>query len=94
LKLAVETLRVLKIPFGIILNRSQGKDSIIHSYCREEGINILMEIPDRRQIAEACSRGELAFCQDEEIRSQLRELLPTIMMQINVSMVSPEGVRP
>ncbi len=94
LKLAVETLRVLKTPFGIILNRSQGKDSIIHGYCREEEINILMEIPDRRQIAEACSRGELAFCQDEEIRSQLCELLPTIMKQINLSMVSPEGVRP
>ncbi len=57
LKLAVGAVRVLEIPLGIIINRSDVGDDQVATYAREESIPILMEIPNDRKIAEAYSRG-------------------------------------
>lgn len=59
LKLAVGAVRVLGIPFGLIINRSDVGDDRVSEYAAREGIPILMEIPDERWIAEAYSRGIL-----------------------------------
>ncbi|MFH1418175.1 MAG: ATP-binding protein [Planctomycetota bacterium] len=59
LKLAVEMVRALKLPFGVVINRADVGDHSVQSYCRKNGIRILAEIPDERRIAEAYSRGEL-----------------------------------
>ncbi len=57
LKLAVEVVRHLKIPFGVIINREGIGDEGVESYCREEGIEVLMKIPQSKEIAELYSRG-------------------------------------
>ncbi len=59
LKLAVEVVRKLDLNHGILLNRAGLGDDRIHRFCREEGIDLIAEIPDDRKIAEAYSRGEL-----------------------------------
>ena len=59
LKLAVDMTRELKIPFGVIINRVGSGDERVHEYCREEGIPIILEIPDDRRIAVAYSQGSL-----------------------------------
>jgi MinD superfamily P-loop ATPase len=59
LKLAVDMVRELGIPFGVVVNRVGIGDERVHSFCREENIPILLEIPDDRRIAEAYSRGRL-----------------------------------
>ena len=60
LQLAVETVRQLDLPFGVVINRSDAGDERVALYCKEEGIPVLAEIPDDRRIAEAYSRGEIA----------------------------------
>jgi len=57
LELAVETVRVLGIPFGVVINRAGSGDDRVHEYCATEGIDVLVEITDDRRIAEAYSRG-------------------------------------
>lgn len=57
--LAVEAVRKIHLPFGIIINRAGSGDARVNSYCADENIPILAEIPDDRKIAEAYSRGEL-----------------------------------
>jgi len=57
--LAVETVREMDLPFGVIINRSGSGDARVNFYCADENIPILAEIPDDRKIAEAYSRGEL-----------------------------------
>ena len=57
LVLAVEVLRKLKIPFGVVINRSDLGNRDTHDYCKKEDIPILMEIPFRREIAVAYSKG-------------------------------------
>jgi len=59
LKLAVEMVRVLGTPFGLVINRSTIGNRDVWKFCEAEGIPILQEIPDDRRIAEAYSRGEL-----------------------------------
>jgi len=57
--LAVEVLRKLKIPFGVVINRSDlGNDKTDH-YCKQENIPVLMRIPFKKEIAVAYSQGEL-----------------------------------
>lgn len=59
LKLAVGMVKILGIPHGIVINRSDLGDDKVREYANQEGIPILMEIPFSRHIAEAYSRGKL-----------------------------------
>lgn len=59
LTLAVDTVRALALPFGVVINRIGVGDDRVQRYCEAEGITILLEIPDDRRVAEAYSRGEL-----------------------------------
>jgi len=62
LTLAVEMVRALQLPCGIVINRAGLGDRGVCEYCADERLPILGEIADDRRIAEAYSRGELA-CQ-------------------------------
>ncbi|HDP25204.1 MAG TPA: (4Fe-4S)-binding protein [Deltaproteobacteria bacterium] len=68
LELAVGMVRVLQIPFAVGVNRSDiGTNEVFH-YCRDEGIDIVLEIPDDRTIAEAYSRGVMITGISEDYR--------------------------
>ncbi|MFP4473218.1 MAG: 4Fe-4S dicluster domain-containing protein [Candidatus Omnitrophota bacterium] len=58
LTLAVEVLRNLSIPFGVVINRSDLGDDKTEQYCEKEKIPVLLRIPFERKIAESYSRGE------------------------------------
>jgi len=55
--LAVEVLRKLIIPFGVVINRSDIGDKKVEEYCKEENIYILMRIPFKKEIASSYSEG-------------------------------------
>lgn len=57
LKLAVETVRKLGIPFGVIVNRYSEGESLVHEYCRRERIAVLLDIPLDLEIARLYARG-------------------------------------
>lgn len=59
LKLAVGAVRILGIPCGLLINRSDMGDEKVREYAAGEELPILLEIPFDRRIAEAYSRGEL-----------------------------------
>ena len=59
LKLAIGAVRILGIPCGLVINRSDMGDDKVWDYGEKESLPILMEIPFDRRIAEAYSRGEL-----------------------------------
>lgn len=60
LKLAVDTIKTLGLPFGVVINRDGLGDERTQKYCESEDIPILAKIPDSRKIAEAYANGELA----------------------------------
>jgi len=57
LTLAVDVLKTLGIPSGIVLNRSDIGDDGVASFAREQDIPLLMNIPFDRDIASAYSMG-------------------------------------
>lgn len=75
LSLAVDMVRELRIPFGVVVNRVGVGDDRVHAFCRREGIPILLDIPDDRRIAEIYSRGRLVVDDLPEYRPLFRRLL-------------------
>jgi MinD superfamily P-loop ATPase len=59
LRLAFEAVKILGIPSGLLINRSDMGDDRVNAYAEEAGLPILMEIPFDRKIAEAYSRGDM-----------------------------------
>jgi MinD superfamily P-loop ATPase len=89
LTLAVETMRQLELPFGVVINRSDAGDERVLDYCRREGILIVLELPDDRRIAEAYSRGELAVDAVRGLDTTLIRMLE-LMREVR-PFSSPEG---
>jgi len=84
LKLAVEMVRTLGLPFGVLINRAAHRDSDTHVWCREEGIAILAEIPDDRRVAEAYSRGEM-IC---EALPEYAEVFSSLLAQVEAAVAA------
>lgn len=63
LKLAVEVVRKLDVPFGILINQEGIGDKGVEKYCKEENIPIIMKIPHDKKIAKLYSRG-IPFVKD------------------------------
>lgn len=78
LTLAVDVVRELKIPHGVVINRADCGDGSVEAYCRQEQIPILMQIPNDRTIAEAYSRGRMIVDALPEYQEQFCELLAHI----------------
>ena len=50
-------LRILNIPFGVVVNRADVGDEKVDEYCQSEKIPILLKIPMDRDLAVAYSNG-------------------------------------
>lgn len=57
LALAVETVRQLGVPCGVIINRAVSGETRVHDFCQREKIPVLLEIPLDREIAKLYSEG-------------------------------------
>lgn len=82
LKLVIEMARVLRIAFGIVVNRSGIGDRALYHYCEAENIEILGEIPDDRRIAVAYSQGQLAVEVLPEAQTQFTRLAETLLNKV------------
>jgi len=78
LVLAVEVLRKLKIPFGVVINRSDIGDDKVDQYCQDNKIPILLRIPFDREIALLYSRGIPLVQEKAEYKEKFREMFTII----------------
>lgn len=89
LKLAVEAVKLLGIPAGLVVNRADLGDEAVFRYAEEEGLPILMTIPFERRIAEAYSRGHLVVEVMPEWRQRFIDLYANIETIVNRSKAAP-----
>lgn len=82
LKLAVEMVRALKLPFAVVINRAGVGDEETRQYCQRQRIDVLAEIPDDRQVAEAYSRGEMACDAIPKYRELYNDLLDSLTKRV------------
>jgi MinD superfamily P-loop ATPase len=92
LKLAVDVVRELRIPFGVVVNRVGIGDDRVHVFCRQEGIPILLEIPDDRRIAEVYSRGEIIVEAMPEYRAHFKRLWEAVLERKSTDLRDPARV--
>jgi MinD superfamily P-loop ATPase len=60
LELALEMVKELGLPHGVVVNRHRDGNSAARDFCDGHSVPILAEIPEDRAVAQAYSRGKLA----------------------------------
>lgn len=83
LKLAVDVVRGMKIPFGVIINRDGIGDERVERYCHDEGIQILMKIPQSEEIARFYSKGIPFVTQFPEWKEKFLGLYKFLKKEVN-----------
>jgi len=78
LKLAVETVREIGTPFGVVINRMEQPDNRITEYCCKEGITVLLQIQSSRYIAETIAGGGSLLDADPTMGEKLRRMVSQI----------------
>jgi len=89
LTLAVDVMRELGLACGVILNRADAGDRSVHDYCRRENLPLLLEIPQRRAIAEAYSRGQPLLEAMPELQTEFRQLLERLKTETATGAIIP-----
>ncbi len=74
LKIAVALVKKMKLPGGVIINKAMNNQQMIQEFCQENGIEVLLETPFSREIAENYSRGILPVQADPAWISRLQEV--------------------
>lgn len=82
LKLAIDAVRVLGIPCGVVLNRADMGDRGTHELCSAEGIPVLLEIPHDRKTAENYASGGLITDVHPEYKDSFVSLADDIRRRI------------
>lgn len=78
LTLAVETMKVLKKSFGVVINRYGIGDDGVEKYCKKENIDIITKIPNDKDIAKLYSNGDLLYEHHESFKKALDEVVSYI----------------
>jgi MinD superfamily P-loop ATPase len=71
LRLAVEMVRALGLRTVVAVNRMEAGADLVRDYCAEEDLEIVLELPNDRRIAEAYARGELLVDARPDVRETL-----------------------
>ena len=78
IKIAVQLVRNMGIPFGVVLNKASINNKPIYDFCQSEAIDILMEIPFSEEIAQSYSKGILPVEINDSWKEKFKELYEKI----------------
>lgn len=76
--LAYETVKELKIPCGLVINKADLGDDNVQKFAEDNGIPILLSIPFDRDIAQLYSRGLLLAEADASYRKMFQDLFTSV----------------
>ncbi len=82
LKIAVETVRHISKPFGVIINRDGVGDNKVELYCNNEKIPILAKIPQSKEIAEMYSKGITFVDELSDLKEQFEKIFKEITEEV------------
>ena len=76
--LAVETMKVLKQNFGVIINRYGIGNDGVENYCKEQNIPIVTKIKNDKEVAKLYSNGELIYPKIKHFKDSLDDIVTFI----------------
>jgi MinD superfamily P-loop ATPase len=89
LKLAAQLVGALALSAGVIINRdNRAGTPEVDSFCREQGLPILMRIPLERAIAEGTARGQTLIDIQPEYRPRFQAMFNLIVAHSRVPLRS------
>ena len=78
LKLAVDAVKELNIPFGVIVNRATPNYHGVNNFCKSQNIDILLEIPESLEVAKAYSGGHTLLVAMPELKPEIVKIVSGI----------------
>ncbi len=82
LKIAAGLVEKMGIPYGVIINKATPEEKMIHSFCAENGIEVLLKMAFSREIAANYSNGILPVQADPDWKARFREVVRKCLMQV------------
>lgn len=82
LKLAINVLRQINIPFGIVINKYDESYYHLDEYIHDNNLHLLLKIPFRMDVAESYSKGELPLKTVKDYGTMMNELLKKVKREI------------
>jgi MinD superfamily P-loop ATPase len=83
LKLAVDVVKSINTPFGVVINKYDATYEDPEKYLAENQIDILLRIPFDRKIAEAYSNGILPVNNSKEMKKEFIHLFELIRNKVD-----------
>lgn len=84
MKMVVEMLRDMKIPFGVFINKAGLGDDEIYDYCKADNLKILGELPFDKEVAKFYSQGEILTKRIPKYEEIFKDLLAEIKRETEV----------
>jgi len=82
LRLAIQVVRLLGVPFGVIINKYDDHFPALDYHCSSEGIPVLLKIPFDRKVAEYYSRGIPLVHAMPQLKESFRRLFEQIQLVV------------
>ncbi len=83
LKLAVDVLNHLEVPFGVIINRDGFGNDAVETYCKDHNLPILLKIPHDERIAHLYSEGKAFVTEMAEWKDTFSNLYFSLCEEVN-----------
>ncbi len=74
LLLAENVIQQMKIPYGVVINKSGGSYTEVKDYIEKNNLTLLMELPFDEEIAKIYSQGEILVRKSKKYRNMFLEL--------------------
>ncbi len=82
LGLALDMVRELGVPHGVLVNRAEDDNRDAESFCEKRQVEILTRIPDDRRVAECYSKGGMILEDIPDVRKSFEELWSVIRKRV------------
>ncbi|MCK9279360.1 MAG: ATP-binding protein [Melioribacteraceae bacterium] len=92
LKLAMEVLKTIRVPFGVVINKYDDSYREMEKYLEESKTDLLLKIPFDRKYAVSYSKGILPLVLYPELRTDFFDLYETIKRMIGLEMGKVQSV--
>lgn len=74
MKIAINTMRKLKLNFGVVINKEGIGNDEVKTYCKHNNINIIGNIPYNRAFTELSANGGLLHSQFSDFKNELKSI--------------------
>jgi MinD superfamily P-loop ATPase len=84
LKLSIDMIREVKLPFGIIINKAGLGNKEVYDFIAEQNIELLGEIPFNREYASMYAKGEILKNIPEKIEKEYQKIIDILLKKMEI----------